>query len=271
VALVLEYRMVRDLKRDNFTYFDRKRVSFATEAAESLIVTRDSFLDDAAKGELRDVSWIDPNFFDVHVLESVSDDDHPPADVRAGQALVMDVYEALRRSPNWDDTLLVVVYDEHGGFYDHVRPPAVDDGGRHRTLGVRVPAIVVGPRVRKHVCHELFDHTSLIKTILTRFAKDPDKAIERMGTRTANALHLGLLLEDRPRTGLKDPDKPRRTMDRWRLEAREQRHATADGDVSRTADGAGQELKPHEFQEEFAGLVLALRNSPSVKLPPGQP
>ncbi|MEA2393297.1 MAG: hypothetical protein QOJ82_1188 [Solirubrobacteraceae bacterium] len=71
------YRDVTDIKRDNFTYYDRKRVSVITEAAEALMVGRDSFLDDAAKGELRDVSWIDPNFIDLNVLDPNSNDDHP--------------------------------------------------------------------------------------------------------------------------------------------------------------------------------------------------
>ena len=95
-------------------------MSWLTQALEAAIVTHDSFLDDAAKGELRDVSWIDPNFIDLSVLDPNSNDDHPPSDVKAGQALVLELYEALANSPNWEDTVLVIVYDEHGGFYDHV-------------------------------------------------------------------------------------------------------------------------------------------------------
>ncbi|HET9678180.1 MAG TPA: alkaline phosphatase family protein, partial [Solirubrobacterales bacterium] len=121
------YRDFRHVKRDNFAYFNRKKVSWLTEGAEAAIVAHDSFLDDAAKGELRDVSWIDPNFIDLSVLDPSSNDDHPPSDVRAGQALVLEIYEALVKSPNWEDTVFVVVYDEHGGFYDHVPPPAVAD------------------------------------------------------------------------------------------------------------------------------------------------
>ena len=169
--------------RDNFSFFDRKKLSFLTEAGEALIVGHDSFLDDAAKGELRDVSWIDPNFIDLKILDPNSNDDHPPSDIRAGQALVLEVYEALSRSPAWDDTLLVIVYDEHGGFYDHVPPPAVHDDSGYTTLGVRVPALIVGPRVKQFVCHETFDHTTLIKTILTRFASDPEQAIAEMPQR----------------------------------------------------------------------------------------
>jgi hypothetical protein len=100
------YRDVTDIKRDNFTYYDRKRVSVITEAAEALMVGRDSFLDDAAKGELRDVSWIDPNFIDLNVLDPNSNDDHPPSDIRAGQAFILELYEALRRSAHRTDRVL---------------------------------------------------------------------------------------------------------------------------------------------------------------------
>ena len=74
-------------------------MSFVTQVAEALIVARDSFLDDAAKGELRDVSWIDPNFIDLNVLDPNSNDDHPPSDIRAGQAFILELYEALRAQP----------------------------------------------------------------------------------------------------------------------------------------------------------------------------
>ena len=133
------YRDLLHLHRDNFTYFNRRRVSFATEAAESLIDARDSFLDDAAKNELRGVSWIDPNFIDLSVLDPNSNDDHPPSDVGAGQAFVLKLYEALANSPAWEDTMLVITYDEHGGFYDHVSPPKVDDGSEYETYGRASP------------------------------------------------------------------------------------------------------------------------------------
>ena len=75
---------------------------------------------------------------------------------------MLELYDALVNSPNWNDTLLVITYDEHGGFYDHVAPPAVPAGdpSPYPTYGVRVPALVVGPRVRNCVCHDFFDHTS---------------------------------------------------------------------------------------------------------------
>jgi phospholipase C len=267
-AVDSHYRDLDDLKPNNFAYFDRKKVSLVTELAESLIVGHDSFLDDAAKGELRAVSWIDPNFIDLSVLDPNSNDDHPPSDIRAGQALVLDVYEALVRSPSWNDTLLVVVYDEHGGFYDHVEPPAIDDGSGFQTLGVRVPALIVGPRVKKFVCHDVFDHTALIKTILTRFLASPDDAIARMGTRVANAPHLGMVLEDAPRTEIEDHGAASESIDAWRADARARRQAAGAGALSPAPDGAGQPFRLHDFQEEFASFAVAMRQR---GLPTGQP
>jgi phospholipase C len=262
------YRDLFDIKRDNFTYYDRKRISSLTELAEGAIVARDSFLDDAAKGELRDVSWIDPNFIDLDVLETSSNDDHPPSDIRAGQAFVLELYEALRRSPVWNETVLIVVYDEHGGFYDHAPPPLIDDDTGYRTLGVRVPALVVGPRVTQGVSHQLFQHTSLIKTILTRFADDPDHAIGQMPQRVATSEHIGVLLEDEPRTDLPEPVAARAAIDAWRTKARELRRADPSGkSPSPAPDGAGHRLVLHDFQEEFLHFALAMRHA---GLPPGQ-
>ncbi|HZP87465.1 MAG TPA: alkaline phosphatase family protein [Burkholderiales bacterium] len=146
------------------------------------------FIRDARTGQLPAVSLLDPHFF--------SNDDHPPADVRNGQALVARIYDALASSPNWNQLLFVIVYDEHGGFFDHVDPadyPTVDDDGFNR-YGVRVPAFFIGPYVDGGVCHHsVFDHTSLIKTILLRFCAR-DGAIPDMGKRVAAARHVGEVL-----------------------------------------------------------------------------
>ena len=246
------YRDPLDFKTDNFSYFDRKAISLATEGVEALIVGQDSFLDDAANGALRDVSWIDPNFIDLSVLDPNSNDDHPPSDVLAGQQLVLDVYDALVNSPNWNDTLLVITYDEHGGFYDHVEPPPVDDGSGFATYGLRVPAIVVGPRVRNFVCHDFFDHAALIKTILLRFAADPAAAVAHMGARVANSPHLGGLLGD-VRTDLVDHGDLHAQLDAWRAKAAALR---AGGGV---APGAGEPLVLNSFAQEFGSFALAMR------------
>jgi len=169
----------------NFAYFDRR----------SLLAPR-NFLDDAAAGKLPAVSWIDPNFVDVtFVGPTGSNDDHPPSDVKAGQELVLKTYTALVNSPQWSKTMLVVTYDEHGGFYDHVVPPAAaDDRPAFRSYGVRVPAFVISPWTqRTSVSNVVYDHTSIIKTVLLRFCQKNGQ-IPDMGARVANANHLGSTL-----------------------------------------------------------------------------
>ena len=162
------------------------------------------------------------------VLDPNSNDDHPPSDIRAGQAFVLDDRtRRWSRSPTWNDTLLVIVYDEHGGFYDHVsrRRPADDDAG-YATLGVRVPALFVGPRVSAVVCHELFDHTSADQDDPPRFADNPaagDRA--DAPARRRSAPHLGVVLQDEPRTDIPGPDDARATIDAWRQKARASRQA----------------------------------------------
>ena len=92
-----------------------------------------------------------------------------------GQELVLTVYHALAASPQWAKTLLIIFYDEHGGFFDHVAPPGVpdDDPQLFGRYGVRVPALVVSPWVEpRAVSHAVLDHTSIIKTILLRFCPD---------------------------------------------------------------------------------------------------
>jgi phospholipase C len=262
------YRDFRHIKRDNFAYFNRKKLSLETQALEAAIVSHDSFLDDAAKGELRDVSWIDPNFIDLSVLDPNSNDDHPPSDVKAGQALVLEIYEALVNSPNWEDTVFVIVYDEHGGFYDHVQPPpAPDKGSGYPTLGVRVPALVVGPRVRKTVFSETFDHTSLIATILRRFAANPEHALKAMPERVRKARHLGEVLATEPRADIEEREDLHKQMRKWRQKARAERRA-GHQTPSVAADGAGHDFELHDFQHEFAKFALAMRDA---GLPPGQP
>jgi phospholipase C len=181
---------------DKFAYFDRR----------SILAPR-NFLDDAKDGKLPAVSWIDPNFIDVSFIGPAgSNDDHPPSDIKAGQELVLKTYTALVNSPNWSKTMLVVTYDEHGGFYDHVVPPAcADDKPAFRTYGVRVPAIVVSPFTpRGSVSNTVYDHTSIIKTILLRFC-EKNGQIPDMGARVAAANHLGdtlTLSQARPPTPL---------------------------------------------------------------------
>ncbi|MFL6035308.1 MAG: alkaline phosphatase family protein [Gaiellaceae bacterium] len=167
-----------------------------------------TFIQRAAAGTLPSVSWIDPSFADLRtglmrLISPPSNDDHPHSDVSLGQALVLKTYDALASSKLWAKTLLIITYDEHGGFFDHVPPPLnpPDDNPKvFSRYGVRVPTIVVSPLVGKRsFSHETFDHTSIIKTILLRFART-GTSIPNMGLRVSNAQHLGVLLtEAQPR------------------------------------------------------------------------
>jgi phospholipase C len=125
----------------------------------------------------------------VAFLESGEDvtDEHPPANVQAGQAWVAARIDALVASSAWPSTVAFLTYDEGGGFYDHVPPPRAcppDDiapmldtstlpGGFDR-YGFRVPLIAISPYSRRHyVSHAIYDHTSILKFIETRFALPP--------------------------------------------------------------------------------------------------
>lgn len=160
----------------------------------------DAFFDDAASGTLRPFVWLDPIYG--------RNDDHPPAHPLAGQLLIASVYEALRQSPQWDECLFVITYDEHGGFADHVPPPTVPDT---RTdvgmgqLGFRVPAVVIGPYVQPQVASQLFDHTSLVASLLRMHDLEPLNVRDAAAHDVFSLLDEERLLAAAPRPGLKLP------------------------------------------------------------------
>jgi phospholipase C len=136
------------------------------------------FLSDAAAGRLANVSLVDPRF--VGEEQGTSNDDHPFADIRNGQVLIDEVYRAITSSPAWANTVLVVNYDEWGGFYDHVAPPLTPPSaldmqiGNDGRLGFRVPLLVVSPLARRgFVGHRQYDHTSILSLIEWRWGLDP--------------------------------------------------------------------------------------------------
>ncbi|MGN6109795.1 MAG: alkaline phosphatase family protein [Kofleriaceae bacterium] len=143
--------------------------------------TERSFLKDAAAGKLPPVCYIDPSFY--------YNDDHPPIHPINGQELIAAVYKALAESPQWKNCLLVITYDENGGYYDHVAPPKVTgdayaaDG--FDQLGFRVPTLVVGPYVKQgYVSSVQYEHCSALRHLETTFGLEP------LNARTAAANDL---------------------------------------------------------------------------------
>ena len=113
---------------------------------------------------------------------------HPLDDVRKGEQLVKQVYEAIRAVPAvWENSALLIVFDEHGGFYDHVTPPSTTPPGDNPInaasgqtpfgfdqLGVRVPAIIISPLIPKGLIdHTIYDHTSALATLERQHSMDP--------------------------------------------------------------------------------------------------
>ena len=133
-------------------------------------------------------TWIEPNYGDIaNNTYSGGTSQHPLDGVAPGEALIKSTYEAIRKSPHWNDSLLIVTWDEHGGFYDHVAPPkAVAPGDTapgdkynrfgftFEQYGVRVPAVIVSPRIpRNTVDGRVYDHASIPATVEAAFGLPP--------------------------------------------------------------------------------------------------
>jgi phospholipase C len=129
----------------------------------------------AAAGRLPALSFVDPSFNGES--QGTSGDEHPHGDVRVGQAFMADVVHAFVESPQYERGALFVVYDEWGGFFDHVVPPRVPDlrpsaslAGDFGQMGFRVPAIAVSPYARAaHVDHTIYGFESILKMIRYRY------------------------------------------------------------------------------------------------------
>jgi len=154
------------------------------------------FYADCARGKLPAVSYVDPRFLGEE--EGVIDDDLSHADVRNGQAFLNAVYTAVTKSPNWHNTLLVITYDEWGGFFDHVPPTrapvppasaaAGDKDGRR---GFRVPTFLISPWSSAEISSVVFDHTSILKMIEWRWHVEPLTIRDATANNLATALDFG--------------------------------------------------------------------------------
>ncbi len=148
-----------------------------SEALRSRLVPNAQFFRDLRAGDLPSVAWLFPN---------PEESEHPLTDIRVGMWYVTAVANALMKSPYWRTTVLVVSWDEYGGFYDHVPPPLVDGQG----YGIRVPALVISSRARPgNVDHTTYDFSAVLKLMERQFGVSP------LSTRDAEANDMGLSLD----------------------------------------------------------------------------
>jgi phospholipase C len=146
------------------------------------------FLADCQSGDLPEVSFVEPRFLGEE--QGTSGDDHPHGDIRAGEFFLYQTYRAITTSPAWARTVLVINFDEWGGFFDHVPPTeAPDVDPSYRLRGFRTPAIVVSPFARRgFVAHREYDHTSVLKLIEWRWNLDPLSLRDRKARNLAEVL-----------------------------------------------------------------------------------
>jgi phospholipase C len=152
---------------------------------------KEFFVDDLANNYGIDYTFIEPNYGLSSSGFENGNCQHPIGSMAAGEAFIKYVYQSIRNSPVWPKSLLIIAYDEHGGFFDHATPPAATppgDGMQNQNrsthpqnfafdrLGVRVPVIAVSPWIAKGGLAsrafpgETFDHTSIIKTVMNLFS-----------------------------------------------------------------------------------------------------
>jgi len=172
------------------------------------------FQSDAAGGTLPQYSFLEPSW------GSTGNSQHPNYDVALGEAFIQQVYQALHSGPGWDQTLLIITYDEHGGCYDHVPPPsgavppdssAGEFGFDFTRFGVRVPAVLVSPLIPAGTIYRVppgstpIDHTSVLKTIELRWGLPALTARDAAAPDLSGVLTLTTPRTDDPLAGVVAP------------------------------------------------------------------
>jgi len=239
------------------------------------------FRTDVKNGSLANYTFIEPRYFSF--FEWKANDQHPPHDIKQGEYLIAELYETIRSSPLWEKTLLVVLFDEHGGFYDQIPPSGgvLNPDGQNSSqppfdftrLGVRVPAILVSPYIEKGVVDStVYEHSSVAATLkrlfnLPTFLNARDEAastFEKNLTRSAPRTDAPLTL---PVPGTLDEIRSSRQL------MRSDPHARA---AQGLVDQAAVSQEPlSEFQETLVVLAdrintrgQALAISPAQPAPP---
>ena len=171
---------------------------YASRKYDSISHHYEQFTADSAAGRLPNVTFVEPEFGTIPEFTGTSNDDHPHGSVKVGDAFIGEVYDTLRHSPQWDRMVIVLTFDEHGGFYDHMPPPAVRDDnvnpnpGPHpdyKRLGFRVPTVVMGPFAPARITHAgPYEHCSILRMIEWRWGLEPMRERDRYAKNLAEVL-----------------------------------------------------------------------------------
>jgi phospholipase C len=190
-------------------------------AAKANLGTFKTFRDDAKTGNLPSFSFLEPEWADYHdPTRRQENDQHPISSLANGEQFIYDVYQALRAGPDWDRTLLIITYDEHGGTFDHVPPPTTATPPDNKIgpskfdftrFGVRVPAVLVSPLIKAGTVLNApaagppFDHTSILATIRKRWATALLGKRDAAAPDISSVLTLAAARSDDPLEGVQPP------------------------------------------------------------------
>ena len=217
-----------------------------------------AFYDDVENGDLPLFTWIDPGYLENNIVPPSSQ--HPDFDVLDGEKQMKKIYEHVRASNLWNDTLILIFYDEHGGFYDHVSPPfgpnpdnkncTVGPNFDFQRIGLRVPSILISPWINKGLIitdpgnnhnHNAsqYTHSSLVKTMRQQYAPQCPPFTKRDSW--ALSFEKFLMQRDEPRTDcpMKLPDIP-------------------DIGIATVDNGYIQNLRPTDFHISIADTIAPL-------------
>jgi phospholipase C len=226
------------------------------------------FQADAAAGNLPAYSFLEPSW------GSTSNSQHPIYDVSLGEALIQQVYQALRGGPGWNQTLLIITYDEHGGCYDHVAPPggavppdtSVGEWGFDFTrFGVRVPAVLVSPLIPAGTIYRVpagsmpIDHTSVLKTIELRWGLPALTARDAAAPDLGGVLTLTTPRTDDPLVGVTAPTSTGASPARGEVSHLQQLHAQMIDDLPVADEDlvAAPVLPDQKTPDQYASYIAA--------------
>jgi phospholipase C len=142
------------------------------------VIPDTSFIGDVQNGKLPAVSWL---------VTNAEQSEHPPFSMCVGENWTVKQINAIMRSPYWKTTLIVMTWDDFGGFYDHVAPPKLD----YISLGIRVPTIIISPYARPHyIDHKLMEFDSILKFIENDFGLPPLTSRDREASSILSSLNF---------------------------------------------------------------------------------